>query len=142
MQSVLIQVTKNINLMIRDSKAIITNDELPEIVADENQMVQLLQNLFINSIKFCDKSPHIHISSEEQPDGYLFSIKDNGIGIESRYHEKIFQIFQRLHSRDDYGGTGIGLAICKRIVEGHGGKIWVNSDKGKGSVFYFTILKR
>jgi PAS domain S-box-containing protein len=142
MQTVLDQVIKNINLMIRESKAIITSDGLPEIVADEHQIVQLLQNLLINSLKFCDVSPRVFISATEQPDSFLFSLKDNGIGIESEYHEKIFQIFQRLHSRDDYGGTGIGLAICKRIVERHGGKIWVDSGPGKGSVFYFTILKR
>ena len=104
-------------------------------------MIQLFQNLVWNALKFCKNSPRIHISAKEEQDHYLFSVKDNGIGIESQYFEKIFQIFQKLHPKDQYGGTGIGLPICKRIVDRHGGEIWVESKPGKGSVFYFTILK-
>jgi PAS domain S-box-containing protein len=142
LHDVLGQVINNLMLNIKEKNAIVTYDELPKVVADEGQMVQLLQNLIVNALKFCKASPRIHISVREEKDNYLFSVKDNGIGIDSQYFGKIFQIFQRLHPRDEYGGTGIGLAICKRIIERHGGKIWVESKKGKGSVFYFTIIKR
>ncbi len=141
MHTVLGQVVSNLNLKIQEKNALVTNDELPEVFADEGQMVQLLQNLIGNAIKFCKSSPRIHIDAKEENEHYLFSVSDNGIGIEEQYFDKIFQIFQRLHPRDVYGGTGIGLAICKRIIERHGGKIWVESKPGKGSRFYFTILK-
>jgi light-regulated signal transduction histidine kinase (bacteriophytochrome) len=114
---------------------------LPVIRGDASQMNQLFQNLILNSIKFSLKSPMIYISSKSIHDHYLISVKDNGIGIESQYFERIFQIFQRLHLRDQYEGTGIGLSICKRIVERHGGKIWVESEPGNGSTFFFTIPK-
>jgi nitrogen-specific signal transduction histidine kinase len=142
MHNVLGQVVNNLSVLIQEKNALVTNDELPEIIADEGQMVQLLQNIVVNSLKFCDVSPIIRISAREERDHYLFSVKDNGIGIEQQYYNKIFQIFQRLHPREEYGGTGIGLAICKRIIDRHGGKIWVESEPGNGSVFYFTILKR
>ncbi len=142
MHNVLGQVVNNLNLKIQEINALVTNDELAEIVADHGQMVQLLQNLIGNALKFCKSAPRIHISAKEEREHYIFSVKDNGIGIEDQYYDRIFQIFQRLHARDKYGGTGIGLAICKRIVDRHGGKIWVESKPGKGSVFYFTILKR
>jgi len=142
MHEVLGQVVNNLNLKIQEKIALVTNDELPEVVADSGQMVQLLQNLIGNALKFCKSSPRIHISAREEREHFLFSIKDNGIGIEDQYYNRIFQIFQRLHPREEYGGTGIGLAICKRIVERHGGKIWVESKPGKGSLFYFTIIKR
>ncbi len=142
MHNVLGQVVNNLSVLIQEKNALVTNDELPEVIADEGQMVQLLQNIVVNSLKFCDASPRVHISASVEEDHYLFSVKDNGIGIERQYFNKIFQIFQRLHSREDYGGTGIGLAICKRIIDRHGGKIWVESKPGNGSVFYFTILKR
>ena len=142
MQDVIGHVINNLNVIIQEKNALVTNDELPVVVADSRQMIQLLQNLIGNALKFCNTSPRIHISAREEKDHYLFSVKDNGIGIETQYFDKIFQIFQRLHPRDEYGGTGIGLAICKRIVERHGGKIWVESKPGKGSVFYFTIIKR
>ncbi len=141
MHNVLGQVVNNLSIRIQEQNAMITNDDLPEVFADEGQMMQLLQNLIINSLKFCKDPPRIHVSAKEEKDQYIFSVKDNGIGIESQYYNKIFQIFQRLHPRDEYGGTGIGLAICKRIIERHGGKIWVESVSGNGSVFYFTILK-
>jgi light-regulated signal transduction histidine kinase (bacteriophytochrome) len=110
-------------------------------MADSNQMVQLMQNLIDNALKFAEGSPRIHISAKEEQNQYVIMIKDNGIGIESQYFDRIFQIFQRLHLRDSYGGTGIGLAICKRIIERHGGKIWVESTKGEGTIFKFTALK-
>jgi light-regulated signal transduction histidine kinase (bacteriophytochrome) len=141
MHSILGQTLNNLSIKIKEKNALITNDELPAVYADGGQMVQLMQNLIGNAIKFCDTSPIIHISANVERDHFLFTVKDNGI-IESRYFERIFQIFQRLHAKDEYGGTGIGLAICRRIVERHGGKIWVESKPGEGTMFKFTILKR
>jgi len=132
----------NLNLFIKEKKAEITHNNLPSILADEGQMVQLLQNLIGNALKFCPDTPKIHIGCEEMKNQFVFFIKDNGIGIESQYFDRIFQIFQRLFPKEEYDGTGIGLAICKRIVEGHDGKIWVESTLGNGSTFYFTILKK
>jgi light-regulated signal transduction histidine kinase (bacteriophytochrome) len=131
----------NLNLQIQEKHALITNEELPSVKADEGQMIQLFQNLIGNAMKFCKTDPKIHISAKEENDFYLFSVQDNGIGIEPQYFEKIFQIFQRLLPKNQYDGTGIGLAICKRIVERHGGKLWVESELGKGSVFYFKLMK-
>jgi PAS domain S-box-containing protein len=126
---------------IEEKNARITTNQLDLVNADELQMVQLLQNLIGNALKYSIENPRIHISSKEEGDYYLISVKDNGIGVEPQYSERIFQIFQRLHSKDEYEGSGIGLAICKRIVERHKGKIWVESEQGKGSTFYFTIPK-
>ncbi len=142
MHSILGQTLNNLSIKIKEKNALITNDELPAVYADGGQMVQLMQNLIGNAIKFCDTSPIIHISANVERDHFLFTVKDNGIGIESQYFDRIFQIFQRLHAKDEYGGTGIGLAICRRIVERHGGKIWVESKPGEGTMFKFTILKR
>jgi len=139
--TVLGHAIKNLSLIIKEKNALVINDALPTVMADEGQMVQLFQNLIGNALKFCDTSPKIHISAKEETDHYLFKIKDNGIGIESQYFNKIFQIFQRLQPKEAYSGTGIGLAICKRIIERHGGKIWVESKPDKGSDFYFTIIK-
>jgi light-regulated signal transduction histidine kinase (bacteriophytochrome) len=112
-------------------------------MADATQLTQLFQNLISNAIKFCsDQPPQIHISSQRRADTWLFSVQDNGIGIDSEYIDRIFLIFQRLHSRGEYPGTGIGLAICKKIIERHGGSIWVESQPGQGSTFYFTIPDR
>jgi len=141
MHTILGQTLNNLHIIIKEKNALVTNDELPNILADGGQMVQLLQNLIGNALKFCNTLPRIHISATEETDHYLFSVKDNGIGIEPQYFNRIFQIFQRLHAKDEYSGTGIGLAICRRIVERHGGKIWVESLLGKGTTFKFTIKK-
>jgi two-component system, chemotaxis family, sensor kinase Cph1 len=126
---------------IAETGAIVTFDPMPTIVADSTQLTQLFQNLIGNAIKFRkpDTVPQIHISIERQEDDWLFSVRDNGIGIESRFFDRIFVIFQRLHTRDEYSGSGMGLTICKKIVECHRGKIWVTSEPEQGATFSFTI---
>ena len=131
----------NLDAAIRKKDVQITADKLPTVKADEGQMVHLFQNFIGNAVKFCTVKPEIHISASDDDDHYTFSVRDNGIGIEPQYFDRIFQIFQRLHTREEYNGTGIGLAICKRIVERHGGKIWVESKQNEGSCFFFTIPK-
>jgi light-regulated signal transduction histidine kinase (bacteriophytochrome) len=118
-------------------------EHLPTLVCDPVRIRQVLENLISNAIKYNDKPhPVIDIACSEGPDAYAFSVRDNGPGIDSRYHEKIFRIFQRLVLREEHEGTGVGLTICKKIVEGHGGKIWVKSDgSGRGSTFQFSIPK-
>lgn len=137
----LVQV--NLKEVVNESKAeIILDNPLPQLMADETQLIQLFQNLIANSIKYQAKGniPIIHIGSREVTGEEQFYVKDNGIGISKEHFDRIFIIFQRLHSREEYSGTGIGLAVCKKIVERHHGKIWVESEgKGKGSTFYFTI---
>jgi light-regulated signal transduction histidine kinase (bacteriophytochrome) len=130
----------NLQLRIEENDAQVVFDKLPQIQADKGQLVQLLQNLIDNAIKFRSvETPIIEISVKKQKNDWLFAVRDNGIGIDPQYKEKIFAIFQRLHSKKKLAGTGIGLAICKRIVERHGGRIWVESTPGKGSTFYFTL---
>ena len=115
---------------------------MPHICADYSQMVQLFQNLIGNALKYrSNESPQIFISSRKEDDHWLFSVEDNGIGIDPQYNDQIFRIFRRLHTHDEYEGTGIGLAIVDRILGRHGGRIWVESELGKGSTFYFTIPK-
>ena len=109
-------------------------------MADSTQLAQVFQNLIINGIKFqSEEAPLIYISAEKKAKEWVFSVQDNGIGIDPQYSERIFEVFKRLHTKEDYPGTGIGLAVCKKIVERHGGRIWVESELGKGSTFYFTL---
>ena len=117
-----------------------SHDSLPEVMGDNTQLAQIFQNLIINGIKFhCEEAPKIYISAEKKEKEWVFSVQDNGIGINPQYSEKIFEVFKRLHGKEEYPGTGIGLAVCKKIVERHGGHIWVESELGKGSTFYFTL---
>lgn len=134
----------NLRLAIEENEAEITNGPLPAVMADGTQLLQLFQNLISNAIKFRKKEepPVIRIEAEHRAGEWLFSVRDNGIGIQPQYAERIFVVFQRLHRREEYSGTGIGLAVCKRIVERHGGRIWVESEPGKGSTFYFTLPDR
>jgi len=130
----------NLQVAIEESGAVVTHDPLPTVMADDVQLVQLFQNLIGNAIKFRGKEAiRIHISAERGENEWIFSVRDNGIGIDAEYAERIFEIFQRLHSGQEYPGTGIGLAICRKIVERHGGSIWVHSESGNGSTFQFTI---
>ena len=137
------QTVNNLTVAIQETDAHITCDDLPTVVADETQILQLFQNLMGNAIKFHgDRPPRIHIGVEERDGVWVFSVQDNGIGIRPRDSERIFRIFQRLHGREEYEGTGIGLAVCKKIVERHGGWIWVESEPGQGSTFTFTLPTR
>lgn len=130
----------NLEISISESGAEITSDSLPAVCFDDVQLSQLFQNLISNALKFRgEQSPRIHISAVKLDDRWRFSVADNGIGIDPQYAERIFLIFQRLHSREEYPGTGIGLSICKKIVERHNGKMWVESKPGDGSTFYFTV---
>ena len=139
-ESVVSHALANLDAAISESGAIITRDPLPEVMGDEVQLTTLFQNLIANAIKFQDQmTPEIHIGAENQVNECLFSVRDNGIGIEPEHAERVFLIFHRLHGRNEYEGTGMGLATCKKIVERHGGRIWIESEPGKGSIFYFTI---
>jgi len=143
METVYNQVISSLKTSIEETGALISHDPLPTLQADPSQLAQLLQNLIGNGLKFrSQENPAIHISAKACTGEWLFSVKDNGIGIDREYSERIFQIFQRLHSKEEYPGTGIGLAICRRIIEQHGGKIWVKSVPGKGATFYFTVPVR
>ena len=143
MEIALEDVLRNLKPAIKEHNARITHDYLPNIMGDHVQIIQLLQNLIGNAIKFKGNNPpDIHISAKDNEDEWLFSISDKGIGIDKNHQKQIFSIFKRLHTREEYPGTGIGLSISKRIVERHGGQIWIESELGKGSTFYFTIPKR
>jgi PAS domain S-box-containing protein len=138
----LTRVLTNLQVVIAESQAVITYDPLPQVNADPTQLAQVFQNLISNAIKFCGEDvPQIHIGCERTLNQWLFSVRDHGIGIEPEYIDRIFLIFQRLHTRLEYPGTGIGLAICKKIVERHGGQIWVESEPGQGSTFYFSLAE-
>lgn len=137
------QIISSLGVLIKENDAEITYNPLPEIYADSRQIARLFQNIITNSIKFRkpDEPPKIHISVEkdEKTKEYVFSISDNGIGIDPKYQDRIFTIFQRLHTIEEYQGTGIGLAVARKIVERHGGHIWVESELEKGATFYFTL---
>lgn len=140
MKEVLDQAISELEAVVRDSAAEITADDLPEINANPTQMRQLLENLIGNAIKYRgDEAPKVRLAAERQTGNWLFRVSDNGIGIDPEHHDRIFTIFHRLHSQEKYSGTGIGLAICKKIVESHNGKIWVESAPGKGSSFCFSL---
>ncbi len=141
--AVLNRTLSSLRLTLEQSGTEVTHDTLPKVMADPIQLNQLLQNLISNAIKFHGKEkPHIHISAERKEKEWVFSVSDNGIGIPAEHGERIFEMFQRLHHKKEYPGTGIGLATCKKIVDRHGGRIWVKSEIGKGSTFYFTIPDR
>lgn len=140
LSAILDRAIANLKLVIEESGAVITRDPLPTVIADTTQLTQVFQNLISNAIKFRGQKPlKVHVGAECQDHEWLLSVQDNGIGLDPQYAERIFLIFQRLHSRAEYSGTGIGLAICKKIVERHGGHIWVEPEPGQGSTFYFTI---
>jgi signal transduction histidine kinase len=131
---------RNLAADIREKGASVTYASLPAVLGDGTQLVQLFQNLIGNAVKYAaDRQPVVHVGVEQRGDDWLFSVRDNGIGIDPRHHKRIFEIFQRLHGAQEYAGTGIGLAVCRRIVERHNGRIWVESEPGKGSTFFFTL---
>jgi signal transduction histidine kinase len=137
---VLEEVLSDLRVAIEESRAVVTHDPLPRVMADRGQLGQLFQNLIGNAIKFHGKGPpQVHVTAERKSDEWAFSVRDNGVGLDPQYAERIFVIFQRLHDREEYPGTGIGLAICKKVVERHGGRIWVVSQIGQGATFHFTL---
>lgn len=139
-KEILAKVVQNLQVLIEEQQAVITHTALPQVIANHSQFVRLFQNLIGNAIKFRgEEAPRIHISANLQEEQWVFTVEDNGIGIDPKNVERIFVIFERLHSHEDYPGTGIGLAMCKKIVEQHGGRIWVESEPGQGSAFYFTV---
>lgn len=139
-EEVLRNALADLTVTIEQSAAEVTHGPLPVVTADSSQLEQLFQNLIGNAVKFAGgRPPHIHVSADRVEGQWIFSVRDNGIGIDPRYHDKIFGIFQRLHSREAYPGTGIGLSVCKRIVERHAGRIWVESVEGQGATFYFSV---
>lgn len=140
MESVYQRVLSNLQFAIEEQHAQMSHAPLPRVMGDGLQLLQLMQNLISNAIKFHgDAAPKVHVSAEIQNQDALFCVSDEGIGLEPQYAERIFQVFQRLHGKSKYPGTGIGLAICKKIVERHGGRIWVESQPENGSKFYFTL---
>jgi len=140
MNQVLSWALSNLARALRESGGEVIPEALPTVLADRTQMMQLLQNLIGNSLKFRrERPPRIQVGAERRDAVWQFWVRDNGIGIEAQYFEKIFRPFQRLHTRREYPGTGIGLAVCKKIVARHGGRIWLDSEVGLGTTFYFTI---
>lgn len=147
-EAVMLAVRQNLKIAIEECGAVVTHDALPWVLADPTQLTQLLQNLIGNALKFRrGNPPTVQVSARlaENAGGaapareWVFSVRDNGLGIERQYFERIFEIFQRLHTREEYDGSGLGLAVCQRIIERHGGRIWLESEPGKGSTFFFTL---
>ena len=142
-ETLLDRVISHLQLLIEENGATVTHDQLPMVIGDGDQLARVFQNLINNALKFRkDCPPYIHVSVESNNNEWHFSVSDNGIGIDPQYADRIFVIFQRLHSNAEYPGTGIGLAICKKIVERHAGRIWVRSEQGEGATFIFTIPKQ
>jgi PAS domain S-box-containing protein len=142
-EAVLADALANLKVTLAETGAEITHAALPTVMADAGQLAQLFQNLLSNALKFRGpEPPRVHVQAEPQNGEWVFSVRDNGMGIEPQYFDRIFVIFQRLHTRDEYPGTGIGLALCKKIVERHGGRIWVESESGRGSTFRFSLPMR
>ena len=139
-QQALAAALSNLEALIQRSGAEVTNDNLPEVRADSGQLTRVFQDLVGNALKFRSKTPpRIHVRAEPDGSSWRFSVRDNGIGIDPQYAERVFVIFQRLHSRTEYPGTGIGLALCKRIIERHGGRIWFDCREKQGTTFHFTL---
>ena len=143
-ENALKEALTNLRVTIEESGAVVTHDSLPAITTDDTQLAQVFQNLVGNAIKYHSAEvPHVHVSAAKNGGNeWIFSVRDNGMGIDPQYFERIFIIFQRLHGREEFEGTGIGLAICKKIVERLGGRIWVESQPEKGSTFYFALPER
>jgi signal transduction histidine kinase len=137
------QALLNLRSAVEESHAVVTRGALPTVTGHAGRLAQVFQNLIANAVKFRrpDQPPSIHVAAVPRRDDWLFSVKDNGIGIEPQYLERIFVIFQRLHTRAEYPGTGIGLSICKKVIEHHGGRIWVESELGAGATFHFTLRR-
>jgi len=137
---VLAHTLLDLHVLIEESQAEVSHDPLPTVRGEAQQVGLVFQNLLGNALKFHGAAPpRVHISARREGALWVFAVQDNGIGMEAKQAERIFQVFQRLHPRSEYPGTGIGLAICKRIVERHGGRIWVESEPGKGATFFFTL---
>jgi light-regulated signal transduction histidine kinase (bacteriophytochrome) len=137
---ILRQTMSSLAEAIRETGAVVTHDPLPKVYMGEAHLQQLFQNLIANALRYrTQDAPRVHVSAIEQDAAWRFSIQDNGVGIDPQYKEKIFGVFKRLNHEQSSGGTGIGLAICRRVVEIYGGRIWVESDLGKGATFFFTI---
>jgi len=139
-ERVLASVMSNLKVAIAESQTVVEHEPLPTVQGDIVQLTQVFQNLIGNAIKFHGKAaPKIHVGARRQNGEWVFHVRDNGIGIDPKNFDRIFVLFQRLHTRQEYPGTGMGLAICKKIVERHGGRIWVESKPGEGTTFFFTI---
>src|SRR5208337_2781184 len=138
-EAIFADVVSNLGSAIEENGATVTHDPLPTVMADRNQLTSLFQNLLGNAIKFrAVDPPVVHVSARRNESEWFFSVRDNGIGIDPEHFERVFLIFQRLHGKSEYAGTGVGLAICRKVVKQHGGRIWIESHAGKGSTFYFT----
>jgi signal transduction histidine kinase len=131
---------EHLQTTIQESGAKVTFDDLPVVCANQDLLIRVFQNLISNAIKYSDERPaEIYVSGRRAADEWVFSVRDNGIGIDPQYHEQIFEPFRRLRHKREYAGTGVGLAICKQIIERHGGRMWVESEQGKGATFIFTV---
>jgi len=139
----LAKALSNLRAAQEASGAAVSHDPMPAVIADASQLTQVFQNLIGNAMKFRGaEPPRIHVGAETRDQVWVFTVKDNGIGLDPQYSDRIFMMFQRLHNKAEYPGTGIGLAICKKIVDRHGGRIWVDSQPGEGSTFGFTLPRQ